>query len=135
MLAAPSANERALARNLQGKRMRQLSLVSGALLLVACGGAAIPQEQLTTAKAAISGAQVAGAPNEPKAELHLKLAKEQVAKAEALIADGDNEEAARLLDRALVDAELAFALASETKSKTEAATTKEQLDRLKKETQ
>jgi uncharacterized protein DUF4398 len=120
---------------LEGNAMRQLSLITGALLLVACGGAAIPQEQLTSAKAAISGAEVAGAPNEPKAALHLKLAKEQVAKAEALIDDGDNEEAARIIDRALVDAELALALANESKSKTEAATTMEQLERLKKETQ
>ena len=116
-------------------RMRHLSLVSSALLLLACGGAAVPQEQLTAAKAGISGAEVAGAPNEPQAALHLKLAKEQVAKAEALIADGDNEEAARIIDRASVDAELALALSNEAKAKKEATDTMEQLDRLKKETQ
>jgi hypothetical protein len=115
--------------------MRHLSLVSSALLLLACGGAAVPQEQLTAAKAGISGAEVAGAPNEPQAALHLKLAKEQVAKAEALIAEGDNEEAARMVDRASVDAELALQLANEAKSKKEATDTMEQLERLKKETQ
>ena len=115
--------------------MRHLSLVSSALLLLACGGAAVPQEQLTAAKAQISASEVAGAPDEPKAALHLKLAKEQVAKAEALIADGDNEEAARMVDRASVDAELALQLANEAKSKKEATDTMEQLERLKKETQ
>jgi glycerol-3-phosphate dehydrogenase len=114
--------------------MRHFSLASSALLIVACGGAAIPQEQLTSAKAGISVAQAEGAPNEPKAALHLKLAQEQVAKAEALIKDGDNEEAARLIDRAQADADLALSLAKEVKAKGDAQETKEQLDRLKKET-
>jgi hypothetical protein len=115
--------------------MRHFTLVSSALLIVACGGAAIPQEQLTSAKAVVTGAEVAGAAGEPQAALHLKLAKEQVAKAEALIAEDENEEAARIIDRAQVDAELALALAKEAKAKAEATETKEQLERLKKETQ
>jgi hypothetical protein len=115
--------------------MRHISLASSALLIVACGGAAIPQEQLTSSKATISVAQAEGAPNEPKAALHLKLAQEQVAKAEALIADGDNEEAAQLIERAQSDADLAVALAKEARAKTEATETVEQLERLKKETQ
>jgi len=115
--------------------MRHFMLASSALLIVACGGAAIPQEQLTSAKAVVTGAEVAGAASEPQAALHLKLAKEQVAKAEALIAEDENEEAARVIDRAQVDAELALALAKEAKAKAEATETKEQLERLKKETQ
>jgi hypothetical protein len=118
--------------------MRHLSLATSALLIVACGGAAIPQEQLTSSKATISVAQVEGAPNEPKAQLHLKLAQEQVAKAEALIADGDNEEAAQIIERAQADADLAVALAKEAKAKKEAQATMEQLEqlqRLQKETQ
>jgi hypothetical protein len=115
--------------------MRHFSLVSSALLIVACGGAAIPQEQLTSSKATISVAQAEGAPNEPQAALHLKLAQEQVAKAEALIKDGDNEEAAQLIDRAQADADLAVALAKESKAKADAQQTIEQLERLKKETQ
>jgi hypothetical protein len=115
--------------------MRQFSWAFCALHLAACGGAAIPQEQLTAAKASIQGAEVAGAPAEPQAALHLKLAKEQVTKAEALIADGDNEEAARMIDRASVDAELAMSLAKESKAKSDALQTKEQLEHLKKETQ
>ena len=115
--------------------MRQFSLVPSALFMIACGGAALPQEQLTSSKATISVAQAEGAPNEPKAALHLKLAQEQVAKAEALIADGDNEEAAQLIERAQADADLAVALAKEARAKTEAQETVEQLERLKKETQ
>jgi phage-related protein len=110
-------------------------LASSALLVVACGGAAIPQEQLTSSKAAISVAQAEGAEHEPKAQLHLKLAQEQVTKAETLIADGDNEEAAQLIERAQADADLAVALAKEAKAKKEAQETLEQLQRLKKHTQ
>ena len=109
--------------------------VTSALLLAACGGAAIPQEQLTSSKSTISVAQAEGAPDEPQAALHLKLAQEQVAKAEALIADGDNEEAAKLIDRAQADADLAVALAKEAQAKKQAMETLEQLERLKKETQ
>jgi hypothetical protein len=115
--------------------MRHSIWVTSALLLAACGGAAIPQEQLTSSKSAISVAQAEGAPNEPQAALHLKLAQEQVAKAEALIADGDNEEAAQLIDRAQADADLAVALAKEARAKQQATETREQLERLKKETQ
>jgi hypothetical protein len=109
--------------------------VSLAVSLGACGGAAIPQEQLTAAKAQVSGAEVAGAPAEPRAALHLKLAKEQIAKAEALIEDGDNEEAAHVIERAQADADLALSLAKENKAKAEAQETKEQLTRLKKNAQ
>ena len=63
--------------------------------------------------------------------MHLKLAKEQLGKAEKLIADGDNEEASREIDRAQADADLAFSLAKEATAKKEASDTQEQLDRLK----
>ena len=101
--------------------------------LAACGGAVVPQEQLTSAKAATSGAEVGGAGEDPQAALHLKLAKEGIAKAEKLIEDGDNEEAERQLWRAQADAELALALAKETKSKAEAQEASEQLQRLQKQ--
>ncbi len=115
--------------------MREFCLVGVALLLTACGGAAVPQESLTAAKAAVAGAEVGGAASDPKAALHLKLAKEYVAKAESLIADGDNEEAARIIDRAQADADLALALAKETAAEKEAQDTKESLDRLRKQAQ
>ena len=114
--------------------MRKLCLV-GVVLATACGGAAVPQETLTAAKAAVTGAEVAGAGTEPEAALHLKLAKEQVTKAEALIKDGDNEEAARVIDRAQADADLALSLAKEGTAKKEAQDTHEQLERLKKHSQ
>ena len=115
--------------------MREFCLVGVVALVTACGGAAVPQESLTAAKASIAGAEVGGAASEPKAALHLKLAKEQVTKAESLIADGDNEEAARVIDRAQADADLALALAKSANSVKEAQDTKDQLDKLKKKAQ
>src|SRR5690348_7587444 len=117
----------------RGKPMR-VCLFSGLPLLLAvtlgaCGGAAVPQEQLTAAKAAISGAEVGGAASEPRAQLHLQRAKEGIAKAEKLIADDDNEEAASVIERASADADLALALARETGARGEATETKEQLER------
>lgn len=115
--------------------MREFCLVGIVALVTACGGAAVPQESLTAAKASIAGAEVGGAASEPKAALHLKLAKEQVAKAESLISDGDNEEAARVIDRAQADADLALSLAKEANSIKEAQDTKDQLDKLRKKAQ
>jgi hypothetical protein len=103
-----------------------------AILLAACGGAAVPQEQLTAAQAASKGAEVAGAAEDPKAALYLKLSKEEIEKAKALIADGDNEEAARLIDRAQADADLSFVLAKEARTKKEVAEAREQVEQVKK---
>ena len=74
------------------------SCLSGSVLLVACGGAAIPQDSLTAAQADVKGAEVGGAADNPKAALHLKLAKDQIEEAQKQIKDGDNESAARTLD-------------------------------------
>ena len=106
-------------------------LAGGALSLAACGGAAVPQDALTAAEASVKGAEVGGASENPKAALHLKLAKEQIEKAKALIADDDNEEAKRVIDRAQADADLALALAREGKARADAAEANEQLAKLK----
>lgn len=106
-----------------------------ALSAVACGGAAVPQQELTSAKAAVAGAEVGGAAENPRAALHLQLAKQQIGEAEKLIEEGDNEEAARVIARAQADADLALALARENKAKIEAQNAKEQLERLQKKTQ
>ena len=73
-----------------------------------------------------------GASDDPKAQLHLKLANEQIEKAKKLIQDGDNEEAARVIDRAQADAELALVLAEKAKALKDAKDADEQLGKLKK---
>jgi len=106
--------------------------ISGTALL-ACGGAPVPHDALTAAQAEVKGAEVGGATENPKAALHLKLAKDQIEVAQKQINDGDNEEAARTLDRAQADAELALALAKEAKAQGEAAEASEQVGKLRKE--
>lgn len=99
---------------------------------VACGGAAVPQEALSAAQAGVKGAEVGGANQDPKAQLHLKLANEQIEKAKKLIADDENEEAARVIERAQADADLALALAQEANARRQAKEADEQLGKLKK---
>lgn len=102
-------------------------------LLGGCGGAAMPTEQLTTAKASVAAAEVAGANDEPTAALKLKHARDQIEQAEKLIADEDYEPAEWLLRRAAVDADLALALAEEAETAQAATKAKEDLEKLKKE--
>jgi hypothetical protein len=95
-------------------RTLKASLIIGATLFgLGCGGAAVPTEKLTAAEASIRAAQEVGGQSVPQAELHLKLAEEQVAQARKLSEDGDNERAAALLLRAKADADLALALAKD----------------------
>jgi hypothetical protein len=79
----------------------------------ACGGAAVPHEQMTAAEASVSAAEAGGAQDVPKAALHVKKAKDQIAEAKALIEQGENEKASWALQRASSDATLALSLARE----------------------
>jgi hypothetical protein len=63
------------------------------------------------------GAAELGANNNPKAQLHLKLAEEQMNQAKKAMDDGDNKIADMLLTRAKADAELSIALTREANAK------------------
>jgi hypothetical protein len=82
-----------------------------ASLAAGCASHPPPTDHLANAIAATRGAKEAGAPHVPQAALQLKLAEEQIAKARALIADGENERADFMALRATNDAELAVAIA------------------------
>lgn len=112
---------------------RMVWVVTIGLSLVACGGAPPPHDALTAAQSGVKGAEVAGATEDPKAQLHLKLASEQIAKAKQLMEDGDNEEAALVVSRAQADADLALAYAQAAKSLKQAKEADEQLGKLKKQ--
>ena len=84
---------------------------------VPCATTALRSEPTTSE---IRAAQELGAPEVPTAALHLQLAKEQLATAEALSAKGDEEQADSMLERAQADAELAVALSHEDNEKNEA---------------
>ena len=102
-------------------------LVVGALALSACGGAAVPQDKLTSAEASVRAAEVGGAADNPQAALHLKYARDQIAEAQKLIEDDENEAAAALLARAEIDAELALALSRVEEAKAEAAAARQEI--------
>ena len=117
-------------------RLSRVCVVMGAAwLALACGGAAVPQEQLTAAEAAAKAAEAGGAPSVPKAALHLKQAHDQIAAAKALIEDDENERADYVLQRAEADAELALALAREDEAKKEAQEAVELVDQLRSKIQ
>lgn len=93
------------------------------LLVMAClaGGCAgshpPPTQQLANLQAATRSATELGARTEPRAQLYLKLAEEQLALARVAMKNDDNEGATRLIARAKTDAELAVALMREHKAK------------------
>jgi len=101
------------------------------LAATACGGAAIPQDQLASSQAAIRAAEVGGAPADPQASLLVKKSKDQVAEAKKLIEDGDNERAAMVLMRAESDAELALVLAQEITMRTQAQAARKEVEDLR----
>lgn len=94
-----------------------LALVFGA---IACGASyPVPTERMVDAKAAAKIAED-GAQSNPRALLHLKLAHEEIARADALIASGENRRADYVLVRAKGDADLALALVKDASARQEA---------------
>ena len=85
-----------------------------------CASTPPPTDRMASAVAATRSATELGATSVPQAELHVKLAEEQTAKARNLIAQGDNEHADLVLRRAQADAELAVALAREDATRRQA---------------
>jgi hypothetical protein len=110
----------------------RLSAVSALLLLVACGSSMPPpSDRLASAEAASRSARELGADREPKAQLHLRLASEQIEQAKKLMADGDNKRADLILQRANSDAELAVMIAKESSAKADAEKALEKVKTLK----
>jgi hypothetical protein len=114
-------------------RLAKLGLLIPMTFAVGCGGASYPAADSTPTKTAISAAEAVGAPSVPQAALHLKMAKDQLTTAEALIADGENDEAYLVLERARVDAELSMALAKESSMRNEAAEALKKVQKLKEQ--
>lgn len=102
------------------------------LLTAACGGSLPPpSDRLASAEAAARSARELGADREPKAQLHLRLATEQIDAAKKLMADNDNKRADLVLQRANSDAELAVMLAKENNARADAEKAQEKVKNLK----
>jgi hypothetical protein len=92
------------------------------LLALGCAGSyPPPTQQMADVESASRSANELGAQNSPKAQLHLKLADEQLKMAKTAMEKDDNERAESLLMRAKADAELAVALTREENAKSEAS--------------
>lgn len=97
--------------------MKTSLLCTTGLLLFGCAHHPAPTDQVAKSLSAVRGAQEVGAENVPEAALHLKLAEEQIAEAQRLMADGENERAEGRAQRADQDAELAVLLVRQSASK------------------
>ena len=87
----------------------------------ACGASyPEPTQRMADAMSAERSAEEVGANTNPEAQLHIKLAQEQIAQAKALMGEGENKRAEYALVRAKGDAELALALARAVNAKVEA---------------
>lgn len=86
------------------------TMASALLLALGCASHPAPVQQMADAQSANRSATELGAQKHPRAQLHLKLADEQVQLAKAAMDDDETERAESLLARAKADAELAIAI-------------------------
>jgi hypothetical protein len=114
-------------------RLTTLLLFGSLLTAAACGSAPPPTGQLTQSKAAVRAAEEVGAENTPKAALHLKMARDHLKNAEALVVEEEFEDATLILKRAESDAELAIALSKEAQARAEAEEAMRKVQELKRE--
>ncbi|HWP08857.1 MAG TPA: DUF4398 domain-containing protein [Polyangiaceae bacterium] len=114
--------------------MTALTKVLGwaALALAGCSSTHTMPANYAPAQTAIGAADAVGARNEPRAALHLKMARDAVARAQVLARQGDEHEAQLTLDRARTDAELALMVTREATARREANDAKRELDGLRR---
>ena len=98
-----------------------ITLTTALLFALGCGASyPPPTQQMADVQSADRSAIELGAQKNPRAQLHLKLAEEQLALAKTAIDDDDNTGAGSPLARAKADAELAIALTREDSAKMQA---------------
>jgi len=99
---------------------RLLAPIFMAFTLSGFGCASSPPMKTEPSTSGIRAAEEVGAPNVPRAALHLQLAKEELERARKFSADGDKEQGSSMLLRAQADAELAVALSRESAERADA---------------
>ncbi len=97
-----------------------------------CGKSAVVPAKFADAQSSISAATAVGAERNPQGALHLKMARDQLQQAQSLSADGKNEEARLVLERAQADAELALMLTREEGARAEARKAEQDVQELSK---
>jgi Domain of unknown function (DUF4398) len=112
---------------------RQIVAALTFALSLGCASYPRPIEAATASEASIRAAQEVGAQQVPSAALQFQLAKEELANAQALMKDNENEKADSMLIRSRADAELAIALTKEAKAQADEQAAAQQLkDRMSK---
>ena len=108
-------------------KTRIYTAASTLLLALGCAGTyPPPTQQLADVQSANRSATELGAQSNPNAQLHLKLAEEQLNQAKLAMQQDDNQNAERLLTRAKADAELAVALTRDASAQKLAGTATDQ---------
>jgi len=102
---------------------------------IACASSPAPAERLAQPQAAVRAATEMGAANQPKASLYLKLAEDNLTRADRLIREGHNENAELVLMQADADAELALLLAKENLARNDAEAAKRKVSDLRRRVQ
>lgn len=113
--------------------MRPAIMFSALALVVGCGTKSLPEPQNSQSRSAIRAASEMNAGNYPSASLYLKMANDEIKRAEALIADDEEESALQALQRAEVDAELSLDLARAEKAREEARQALARVQELRRE--
>ena len=103
-----------------------------ALAFLGCSSSHTLPPNYAPTQAAIGAADAVGARNEPRAALHLKMARDGVVQAQSLANKGKEEEAQLALERARTDAELALMVTREASARREATAAKRELDSLQR---
>ncbi len=98
--------------------MRQAVILAliGASAAGCAARAPVPTERFIASQASIRAAEEVGADMVPRADVHLRLAREQVERARRLSTEGTRDRARLMLMRAQADAELALAYAREERA-------------------
>lgn len=100
------------------------------LVIPACASTSLPQQQLMNTQGAITSAEELQGDDDPDAKLHLTFARDQLNSAKQMMANGDGDEAERMLDRASVDADLALLLARSEKLRQQSSAAKAEVTEL-----
>lgn len=91
-----------------------------ALCVGGCASSGLDQQRLVDTQAAVAAVEESEESEHPEVSLHLKYARDQLAAARRLMDEGEDEAAARMLERAHADAQLALAMARTQRSREEA---------------
>lgn len=100
-------------------------------LLAGCATTPVPADKLARSQTLVDAAEQARADAEPRATVHLQLAKEQLRTARRSMMAGENRTAEWTLRRAEADAEAALALAQAHTAKVDATRTIEAIRQAK----